>query len=100
MTSVRLRTFSLVAVSFANSSVFSLLLRRGVLRRLPAGKGRCQFVTSEGRSGKSRTKNGASEGIRTLDTHVGNVMLYQAELRSRPINILKLEESNGNASLV
>lgn len=27
---------------------------------------------------------GASEGIRTLDTHVGNVMLYQAELRSRP----------------
>jgi hypothetical protein len=29
-------------------------------------------------------KNGASEGIRTLDTHVGNVMLYQAELRSLP----------------
>jgi hypothetical protein len=32
----------------------------------------------------SRKKNGASEGIRTLDTHVGNVMLYQAELRSLP----------------
>ncbi len=30
-------------------------------------------------------ENGASEGIRTLDTHVGNVMLYQAELRSRSI---------------
>ena len=29
--------------------------------------------------------DGASEGIRTLDTHVGNVMLYQAELRSLPI---------------
>ncbi len=29
-------------------------------------------------------KDGASEGIRTLDTHVGNVMLYQAELRSLP----------------
>ena len=29
-------------------------------------------------------KIGASEGIRTLDTHVGNVMLYQAELRSHP----------------
>ena len=29
-------------------------------------------------------KSGASEGIRTLDTHVGNVMLYQAELRSLP----------------
>src|SRR6476646_10517994 len=32
----------------------------------------------------SGTRNGASEGIRTLDTHVGNVMLYQAELRSLP----------------
>jgi hypothetical protein len=30
-------------------------------------------------------KIGASEGIRTLDTHVGNVMLYQAELRSLPL---------------
>jgi hypothetical protein len=33
---------------------------------------------------KSEFENGASEGIRTLDTHVGNVMLYQAELRSLP----------------
>jgi hypothetical protein len=32
-------------------------------------------------------KNGASEGIRTLDTHVGNVMLYQAELRSLPYHL-------------
>ena len=31
-----------------------------------------------------KLKDGASEGIRTLDTHVGNVMLYQAELRSLP----------------
>jgi hypothetical protein len=30
---------------------------------------------------------GASEGIRTLDTHVGNVMLYQAELRSLPTEV-------------
>src|SRR5208283_3155902 len=30
---------------------------------------------------------GASEGIRTLDTHVGNVMLYQAELRSLPESV-------------
>ena len=30
---------------------------------------------------RGHKKNGASEGIRTLDTHVGNVMLYQAELR-------------------
>ncbi len=29
-------------------------------------------------------KNGASEGIRTLDIHVGNVTLYQTELRSLP----------------
>ena len=26
---------------------------------------------------------GASEGIRTLDVHLGKVMLYQTELRSR-----------------
>ena len=32
-------------------------------------------------------KIGASEGIRTLDTHVGNVMLYQAELRSLPVKL-------------
>src|SRR3954447_10657575 len=40
----------------------------------------------EQRRGKSAKgwKDGASEGIRTLDTHVGNVMLYQAELRSLP----------------
>jgi hypothetical protein len=37
-------------------------------------------------------ENGASEGIRTLDTHVGNVMLYQAELRSRPKSSEKLRE--------
>ncbi len=28
-------------------------------------------------------QNGASEGIRTLDVHLGKVMLYQTELRSR-----------------
>ena len=27
---------------------------------------------------------GASEGIRTLDVHLGKVMLYQTELRSLP----------------
>jgi hypothetical protein len=35
-------------------------------------------------SGHKEKEIGASEGIRTLDTHVGNVMLYQAELRSLP----------------
>ena len=29
-------------------------------------------------------KFGASEGIRTLDVHLGKVMLYQTELRSLP----------------
>jgi hypothetical protein len=29
-------------------------------------------------------KNGASEGIRTLDIHLGKVTLYQTELRSLP----------------
>src|SRR6266705_2256817 len=36
-------------------------------------------------------EDGASEGIRTLDTHVGNVMLYEAELRSRPNDTLSLQ---------
>src|ERR1043166_1175377 len=35
-------------------------------------------------SGTERDKIGASEGIRTLDIHVGNVTLYQTELRSLP----------------
>jgi hypothetical protein len=30
-------------------------------------------------------KTGASEGIRTLDIHLGKVTLYQAELRSLPL---------------
>ena len=29
-------------------------------------------------------ENGASEGIRTLDIHLGKVTLYQTELRSLP----------------
>jgi hypothetical protein len=32
-------------------------------------------------------KIGASEGIRTLDIHVGNVTLYQTELRSLPTKL-------------
>ena len=35
-------------------------------------------------SEKTLDFNGASEGIRTLDIHVGNVTLYQTELRSLP----------------
>ena len=31
-------------------------------------------------------KNGASEGIRTLDIHLGKVTLYRAELRSLPVS--------------
>src|SRR4051812_18564423 len=46
----------------------------------------------------TRKENGASEGIRTLDTHVGNVMLYQAELRSLPRSEKKLKEPPRNAS--
>jgi hypothetical protein len=44
-----------------------------------SGEGMFHFLVNT-----SVQKNGASEGIRTLDTHVGNVMLYQAELRSLP----------------
>jgi hypothetical protein len=48
------------------------------------GMVRGEFRAKIGRLVDSGEKNGASEGIRTLDTHVGNVMLYQAELRSLP----------------
>ena len=48
---------------------------------------------------KRRSENGASEGIRTLDTHVGNVMLYQAELRSLPeVGTERIGEPAGLAS--
>src|SRR5258705_1181570 len=43
---------------------------------------RCEFKRDY--RGFGEEKIGASEGIRTLDTHVGNVMRYQAELRSLP----------------
>jgi hypothetical protein len=34
-------------------------------------------------------RSGASEGIRTLDVHLGKVMLYQTELRSLPYQLEK-----------
>ena len=43
-------------------------------------------------------EDGASEGIRTLDTHVGNVMLYQAELRSLPEGIHRVRSTTLFAS--
>src|ERR1043166_9573332 len=43
-------------------------------------------------SGTERDKIGASEGIRTLDIHVGNVTLYQTELRSLPDRLDKVSE--------
>jgi hypothetical protein len=45
----------------------------------------CQTVAKREAIDDRLCKSGASEGIRTLDTHVGNVMLYQAELRSLPV---------------
>lgn len=38
-------------------------------------------------------ENGASEGIRTLDIHLGKVTLYQTELRSLP----KARKNYGNS---
>ena len=40
-------------------------------------------IKSGKQSQKFEKKIGASEGIRTLDVHLGKVMLYQTELRSR-----------------
>src|SRR6266404_8604750 len=45
-------------------------------------------------------KIGASEGIRTLDVHLGKVMLYQTELRSLPKLPRKLRELGRIASPV
>src|SRR5690242_5067339 len=58
--------------------------------RLPDRNACCQLIASRGTGDKTLEKNGASEGIRTLDTHVGNVMLYQAELRSLPFRFGKI----------
>src|SRR5579863_6217450 len=44
--------------------------------------------------------NGASEGIRTLDVHLGKVMLYQTELRSHPNWTEKLRDWGRIASPV
>ena len=44
---------------------------------------------------KIRRKNGASEGIRTLDIHLGKVTLYQTELRSLPF---RRPENNKNSA--
>ena len=52
--------------------------------------GRDQFLKMEtahaegaGPVSKTNGRDGASEGIRTLDIHLGKVTLYQTELRSR-----------------
>ena len=52
--------------------------------RRPDGNGCCQLVASGGRSDDPLYRSGASEGIRTLDIHLGKVTLYQTELRSLP----------------
>jgi hypothetical protein len=38
---------------------------------------------------KTNREDGASEGIRTLDIHLGKVTLYQTELRSRSEDVDK-----------
>src|SRR5262249_4977006 len=42
------------------------------------------FGRNRGESSHQGKENGASEGIRTLDIHLGKVTLYQTELRSLP----------------
>jgi hypothetical protein len=49
--------------------------RRNVGSKLPLG---------ELQAGEFAFEIGASEGIRTLDIHLGKVTLYQTELRSLP----------------
>jgi hypothetical protein len=49
---------------------------------------------------KTRVVIGASEGIRTLDIHLGKVTLYQTELRSLPKQKNNLIKSPPMASLI
>ena len=65
------------------------VMQRHFLPETPSGReghGPMQRIekqrTKKGKDGA--TKNGASEGIRTLDIHLGKVTLYQTELRSLP----------------
>lgn len=61
-----------------------------------------KILQNRGRKGKSRIslgKIGASEGIRTLDNHLGKVTLYQAELRSHPSTRVNLGIRRRFASL-
>ena len=46
------------------------------------------------------TKIGASEGIRTLDIHLGKVTLYQTELRSLPNKRGKIKPTRLNCKPV
>ena len=45
---------------------------------------------------KGRRLSGASEGIRTLDIHLGKVTLYQTELRSLPFKRAKIKPKPSN----
>ena len=49
-------------------------------------------------SEKVTDRSGASEGIRTLDIHLGKVTLYQTELRSLPYRLHIVREPFWNAS--
>ena len=72
---------------------------RGALRGAASRKAEQSFRFSlVGVSQKTHDRIGASEGIRTLDIHVGNVTLYQTELRSLPRSLQTVMEPIGNAS--
>jgi hypothetical protein len=56
------------------------------------------------RGEKQGRELGASEGIRTLDIHLGKVTLYQAELRSLPsdheVVTINLDPTQSHASIL
>ncbi len=72
-------------------SIKDIHLRGQWRDNIPLFKLSCELkkVSAEEPLTNQEGRNGASEGIRTLDNHVGNVMLYQAELRSLPIGPCK-----------
>jgi hypothetical protein len=55
-------------------------IRRLAYKDLPEASAKGPFLGER----RGRERIGASEGIRTLDIHLGKVTLYRAELRSLP----------------
>ena len=68
-------------------------IQKGPANAAPEVAAEVAEVAAEVAAEKNAAKKiGASEGIRTLDIHLGKVTLYQTELRSLPAAAEKLRQ--------